>query len=208
MKGTDFVLAAVNNAAKARATLRPDPRVARSRRRTAPSRRRRAQRWPTAPGGSISAPSTQRATGARRALGPFQIDTAAPGNPALSSTHPSDWSSDRSVVAAWSGATDTASGVLGVLDRTGTRSNGPHLPRHLRLLPRHRRRSGAGGGPAGGAGGRCRALVARHCRVGALRYIWSRAVPRGRVVSQRPRPGIRLRGGAKVALVLSRGSKR
>jgi hypothetical protein len=45
-------------------------------------------------------------------------------------------------------------------------------------------------------------------RVGALRYVWSRAVPRGRVVSQRPRPGVRRRGGAKVALVLSRGSKR
>ena len=53
-----------------------------------------------------------------------------------------------------------------------------------------------------------RALVARHCRVGALRYVWSRAVPRGRVVSQRPRPGVRLLSGAKVALVLSRGSKR
>jgi subtilisin family serine protease len=46
-------------------------------------------------------------------LGPFKIDTAAPLNPMLSSTHPQDWSSDNTVVASWTGATDTGSGVDG-----------------------------------------------------------------------------------------------
>src|ERR687888_145135 len=46
-------------------------------------------------------------------LGPFKIDTAAPANPALSSTHPPDWSADRTVDVAWSGAADGTSGVAG-----------------------------------------------------------------------------------------------
>jgi subtilisin family serine protease len=53
-----------------------------------------------------------------------------------------------------------------------------------------------------------RALVTAHCRVGTIGYVWSRRVVRGRVLSQRPRPGARLRTGAKVALVVSRGPKR
>ena len=53
-----------------------------------------------------------------------------------------------------------------------------------------------------------RSLVAAHCRVGRVGYAWSRAIARGRVISQRPRPGVRLRAGARVALVVSRGSKR
>ncbi|HKF14393.1 MAG TPA: S8 family serine peptidase, partial [Gaiellaceae bacterium] len=46
-------------------------------------------------------------------IGPFRIDTAAPSNPALSTTHPSDWTSDRTVDVAWSGAADGGSGVSG-----------------------------------------------------------------------------------------------
>jgi hypothetical protein len=46
-------------------------------------------------------------------LGPFKIDTTAPVNPALSSTHTSDWSSDTVVSVNWSGATDAGSGVDG-----------------------------------------------------------------------------------------------
>ncbi|HEV2711838.1 MAG TPA: S8 family serine peptidase, partial [Gaiellaceae bacterium] len=46
-------------------------------------------------------------------LGPFKLDTRAPGNPALSSTHPSDWSADRTVDVAWGGAADMGSGVSG-----------------------------------------------------------------------------------------------
>jgi beta-lactam-binding protein with PASTA domain len=50
-----------------------------------------------------------------------------------------------------------------------------------------------------------RALVRARCRVGYIRYVSSRTVARGRVVSQRPRAGARLRVGARVALVVSRG---
>ena len=46
-------------------------------------------------------------------LGPFALDTTVPGNPALSSTHVSDWSADRTVDVAWSGAADSGSGVSG-----------------------------------------------------------------------------------------------
>jgi hypothetical protein len=40
-------------------------------------------------------------------------DQAAAGNPTLSSTHPSGWSADRTVDVAWSGASDSGSGVNG-----------------------------------------------------------------------------------------------
>jgi hypothetical protein len=46
-------------------------------------------------------------------LGPFRIDTTAPTNPTLSSTHPANWSTDRTVDVAWTGATDGASGIDG-----------------------------------------------------------------------------------------------
>jgi hypothetical protein len=46
-------------------------------------------------------------------LGPFEIDRTAPANPALSSTHFSDWSAERTVDVAWSGAADSGSGVSG-----------------------------------------------------------------------------------------------
>ena len=46
-------------------------------------------------------------------LGPFRIDTAVPANPTLSSTHTSDWSTDTTVAASSTGATDSRSGVDG-----------------------------------------------------------------------------------------------
>lgn len=49
-----------------------------------------------------------------------------------------------------------------------------------------------------------RAIRARHCRVGRVRYLRSRRA-RGRVISQRPRAGRTLANGARVNLVVSRG---
>lgn len=46
------------------------------------------------------------------------------------------------------------------------------------------------------------------CTVGAVRRAYSKSVRRGRVVSQTPRAGTRLRRGGKVNLVLSKGRKR
>ena len=47
-------------------------------------------------------------------LGPFRIDTAAPTNPTLSSSHaPGTWSNDASVDVSWTGASDARSGVDG-----------------------------------------------------------------------------------------------
>jgi subtilisin family serine protease len=53
-----------------------------------------------------------------------------------------------------------------------------------------------------------RALVKKGCRLGRISRTYSRRVRRGRIVAQRPRPGLRLRRGAKVAVVLSRGRHR
>jgi subtilisin family serine protease len=53
-----------------------------------------------------------------------------------------------------------------------------------------------------------RALVKKGCRLGRISRTYSRRVRRGRIVAQRPRPGLRLRRGAKVAVVLSRGRRR
>jgi hypothetical protein len=46
-------------------------------------------------------------------LGPFRIDTVAPANPTLTSSHDSAWSNDASVDVNWSGATDERSGLDG-----------------------------------------------------------------------------------------------
>jgi subtilisin family serine protease len=53
-----------------------------------------------------------------------------------------------------------------------------------------------------------RALVKRGCALGRISRTYSRRVRRGRIVAQRPRPGLRLRRGAKVAVELSRGRRR
>jgi hypothetical protein len=54
---------------------------------------------------------------------------------------------------------------------------------------------------------RARTVIRRaHCSVGRVRSVRSRAA-RGRVVRQSPRAGTRLRSGAKIILVISRGSR-
>jgi hypothetical protein len=50
-----------------------------------------------------------------------------------------------------------------------------------------------------------RALRRAHCRVGKVKPVKSHSVRRGRVASTTPRPGRRLRAGAKVELFVSKG---
>lgn len=50
-----------------------------------------------------------------------------------------------------------------------------------------------------------RAIVKHHCRVGRVTRIYSFQVPRGRVIAQTPWGGRRLKHGARVSLVVSRG---
>ena len=52
-----------------------------------------------------------------------------------------------------------------------------------------------------------RLLAKRGCSVGRVSRVRSRRVARGRVVAQRPTPGLRLARGARVRLVLSRGRR-
>jgi subtilisin family serine protease len=53
-----------------------------------------------------------------------------------------------------------------------------------------------------------RSLAKKGCALGRVSRAYSKRVRRGRVIQQRPRPGLRLRRGAKVAVVLSRGRRR
>jgi uncharacterized repeat protein (TIGR01451 family) len=53
-----------------------------------------------------------------------------------------------------------------------------------------------------------KAIGRGHCAVGRVRLAYSAKVKRGRVVSQKPAPGTRLRKGAKVNLTVSRGARR
>jgi beta-lactam-binding protein with PASTA domain len=48
----------------------------------------------------------------------------------------------------------------------------------------------------------------RHCRAGHVKYAYQRKVKKGRVASQTRRPGLKLRAGSTVGLVVSRGRKR
>jgi hypothetical protein len=52
-----------------------------------------------------------------------------------------------------------------------------------------------------------RAILRSRCRVGRIRRAYSRRVRRGRVISQWPRAGRRVRVGTRVALVVSRGRR-
>jgi hypothetical protein len=52
------------------------------------------------------------------------------------------------------------------------------------------------------------ALRRRHCRLGRLRRAYSPRLRRGRVLSQKPKPGRNLKRGARVNLVVSRGRRR
>jgi beta-lactam-binding protein with PASTA domain len=53
-----------------------------------------------------------------------------------------------------------------------------------------------------------RSIRAHHCTVGRIRHAASRTVKRGHVIAQKPRPGKRLRHGAKVNVVVSSGKHR
>jgi eukaryotic-like serine/threonine-protein kinase len=53
-----------------------------------------------------------------------------------------------------------------------------------------------------------RSLVKRGCALGRVSKTYSNRIRRGRVVGQRPGPGLRLRRGAKIAVVVSRGRRR
>lgn len=50
-----------------------------------------------------------------------------------------------------------------------------------------------------------RAIKAHFCSVGKIRHAASRKIKKGHVISQKPKPGSRLKRGAKVSLVVSRG---
>ena len=47
-----------------------------------------------------------------------------------------------------------------------------------------------------------------HCSVGRIKHAWSRTTRRGHVISEKPKPGRRLKRGAKVNLVISNGPPR
>jgi len=50
-----------------------------------------------------------------------------------------------------------------------------------------------------------RTIARANCRIGRIRRAYSKTVKRGRVISEKPKPGAVLPGGGKVNLVLSRG---
>ena len=52
-----------------------------------------------------------------------------------------------------------------------------------------------------------RTIARANCRVGKIRRAYSKRITRGRVISQKPRPGTVLPGGGKVNLVVSRGRR-
>jgi hypothetical protein len=52
------------------------------------------------------------------------------------------------------------------------------------------------------------AIASAHCGTGKIAHAYSMRVKKGRVISQRPAPGARLKRGAKIDLVVSKGHKR
>ena len=50
-----------------------------------------------------------------------------------------------------------------------------------------------------------RSIRSHACTVGAVKRVTSQTVEKGHVISQKPRPGKRLKHGAKVNLVVSKG---
>ena len=184
--------------------------------------------------------------GASVHVGPLRIDTFAPVKPVVSSPshRVGGASADRTVDVAWSGTTDSASGIDGFsyswtqgqaaaadqtkdVEETVSRRTSPQLAIGAWWF-NIRARDNAGnwsetvslgpfsirGGPTACAVPRLRGLtlaVARRtlakrgCRLGRVSRVRSRRIARGRVVAQRPKPGLRLRLGARVAVALSRG---
>jgi len=186
--------------------------------------------------------------GAAVHVGPIRIDTFAPVRPVPSS--PSHLvggaSADRTVDVAWSGASDSASGLDGFsfswsqgravaadqtknVEENVVRTTSPKLAVGAWWF-NIRARDNAGnwsdtvsvgpfsirGGPTACLVPRLRGLtlvgakrllVKRGCSLGRVTRVKSRRVARGRVVAQRPAPGLRRPRGARVAVVLSRGRR-
>jgi hypothetical protein len=53
-----------------------------------------------------------------------------------------------------------------------------------------------------------RAVRKAHCSVGKVTRAFSKSVKKGRVISQKPKPGKKLAAGSKVKLKVSKGKKR
>jgi beta-lactam-binding protein with PASTA domain len=51
------------------------------------------------------------------------------------------------------------------------------------------------------------ALIDAHCKPGKITRAYSKVVDKGRVISQKPKPGTHARAGARVKLTVSRGKK-
>jgi hypothetical protein len=156
-------------------------------------------------------------------------------------------SADRTIDVAWSGGTDSASGLDGFsFSWSNARTSNPDLTKDVEetvsrtTSPRLevgiwwfnvRARDNAGNwsdtvslGPFSIRGeptacvvprlrgltlvGAKRLLAKRGCSLGRVTRVRSRRVSRGRVVAQRPAPGLRRARGARVAVVLSRGRRR
>jgi subtilisin family serine protease len=181
-------------------------------------------------------------------VGPIRIDTFQPVRPVASSPshRVGGASSDRTVAVAWSGATDSASGVDGYsYSWSKGRAANPDLTKNAEETVSRatsarlavgawwfniRARDNAGNwsdavslGPFSIRGGPTvclvprlrnhtlvgarRLLAKRGCRLGRVTRARSRRVRRGRVIAQRPPPGLRRARGAKVRVVLSRGRR-
>ena len=181
-------------------------------------------------------------------VGPMRIDTFKPVRPVPSS--PSHQlggvSADRTIDAAWSGASDAQSGLDGFAvswtqGRTGTPPTVKNLEETVSRVTSPQLAVGAWWfniravdnagnwsdtvsvgpfsirvGPTACAVPRLRGLTLvaakrlltkRGCSLGRVSRVRSRRVARGRVVAQRPAPGIRLARGARVRVVLSRGRR-
>jgi subtilisin family serine protease len=181
-------------------------------------------------------------------FGPIRIDTFQPVRPIASS--PSHQvggaSADRTVAVAWTGATDSASGLDGYsyswskgraanpdltknVEETVSRATSPPLTVGAWWF-NIRARDNAGNwsetvslGPFSIRSGptAClvprlrnltlvsarRVLARRGCSLGRVTRARSRRVRRGRVIAQRPTPGLRRARGAKVRVTLSRGRR-
>lgn len=181
-------------------------------------------------------------------VGPIRIDTFQPVRPVPSSPshRVGGASADRTVAVAWTGATDSASGLDGYsyswskgraanpdltknVEETVSRATSPPLTVGAWWF-NIRARDNAGNwsdtvslgpfsirsGPTACVVPRLRnltlvsarrVLAKRGCSLGRVTRARSRRVRRGRVIAQRPAPGLRRARGAKVRVTLSRGRR-
>jgi hypothetical protein len=104
-----------------------------------------------------------------------------------------------SKLAAWSGACTGKAATCTIAvggDWTATAVFAPNPPC---LVPALKGRTLAGAR---------RALTAAHCRLAAVKRAYSRRVRPGRVISQAPAAGTKLRNSGRVSVVISRGPRR